>query len=151
MSDLKKNRLTMLCLVLGVINLTLVLFLFQSLPRPEATQPLRHTLYIGLNDQDTLTQLIPTDEAMRRVNEICARHVDGYTVTTAHGGWTDDSGVLTREETLVYTFSEVEEAKIRQIMDEVLRALNQQCILWERQSVTSTFYSGSTLPSPVGS
>lgn len=103
----------------------------------------KYVLYIGLNDKDTYTQLIPVGEAKKTVNEICARYVDGYTVTEANGGWVDETGTLTEEISLIYTFTDAEEADIISIMDEVLAVLNQNSILVERQDRSYTFYSGN--------
>ena len=102
----------------------------------------KYVLYIGLNDKDTYTQLIPTDEAINIVNEICIRHIGGYTVFSTKGGWVDETGTPSRETTLVYILSCAKEADVIAVMDEVLAALNQNSILIERQNVSSTFYSG---------
>ena len=102
----------------------------------------KYVLYIGLNDKDTYTQLIPTDEAINIVNEICIRHIGGYTVFSTKGGWVDETGTPSRETTLVYILSGAKEADVIAVMDEVLAALNQNSILIERQNVSSTFYSG---------
>lgn len=102
----------------------------------------KYVLYIGLNDKDTYTQLIPTDEAIDIVNEICIRHIGGYTVFSTKGGWVDETGTPSRETTLVYSLSGAKEADVIAVMDEVLVALNQNSILIERQNISSTFYSG---------
>ncbi|MCL2112288.1 MAG: DUF3574 domain-containing protein [Clostridiales bacterium] len=100
----------------------------------------QYVLYIGLNDKDIYKQVIPTDEARIIVDEICAKHVDGWTVSTVNGGWTDEKGVLSQENTLVYTIVGVEEEAVVSIMDEVLIALNQNSIMLERRGTTVTFY-----------
>lgn len=102
----------------------------------------KYVLYIGTNDKDTYTQQIPLDEAEQIVNEICSKYVEGYTVQQAEGGWVDESGVLTKEQTLVYSFDAVQEEDIIAIMDEVLVQLNQASILVERQDLTYCYYSG---------
>lgn len=102
----------------------------------------KYVLYIGTNDKDTYTQLISLDDAKDTVNAICAKYVSGYTVQEANGGWVDEKGNLTEEQTLVYSFSGADEEAITSIMDEVLIALNQNSILVERQDLTYTYYSG---------
>lgn len=102
----------------------------------------QYILYIGLNDKDTYEQLIPTGEAKNIVNKICTRHVEGYTVSEANGGWVDETGALTEESTLVYMLSDVKEEDVIAIMDEVLAALNQNSILVQRQEHSYSFYSG---------
>ena len=102
----------------------------------------QYVLYIGTNDKDTYEQIIPTDEATEIVNNICAKYVEGYTVSDAKGGWVDENGVLTQENTLVYIISYADEADVTAIMDEVLTALNQNSILIERRNISSAFYNG---------
>lgn len=102
----------------------------------------KYTLYIGLNDKDTYQQVISREEARKIVNEICARHTDGYTSFDAEGGWTDQDHVLTKEETLVYMFNDIDEDDLDKIMDEVLDALNQNSILVEKDQTVYSYYSG---------
>ena len=102
----------------------------------------KYILYIGTNDKETYTQLIPTEEAREMVDEICAKYTGGYTESDARGGWTDETGTLTRENTLVYEFYQIEEETLVQIMDEILAALNQNSILAEKRAVSYTYYSG---------
>lgn len=129
-----------LCLLFCIINTAFTAFMLDKRTEPATPTATRYTLYIGTNDKDTYTQLISTEKAMEIVNEICVRHVGGYTVSTAHGGWMDEAGVMTNEETLVYTFLDAEEEQIIRIMDEVRLALNQNSILCEQQSVIAEFY-----------
>ncbi|MBQ8913180.1 MAG: DUF3574 domain-containing protein [Lachnospiraceae bacterium] len=102
----------------------------------------KYILYIGTNDKDTYTQLIPTEEARDKVNAICARYVDGYTASDARGGWVDETDTLTQENTLVYSFYGVTNEQLKMIMDDVLVELNQNSILVEKQSAVYTYYSG---------
>ena len=106
----------------------------------------KYTLYIGTNDKDTYTQLISTKEAREMVNEICARYVEGYTASEAVGGWVDETGTLTQEHTLVYTLSGVTNEQVQSVMDEVLRALNQNTILVEYEAVQTVYYGGRGEP-----
>lgn len=102
-----------------------------------------YTLYIGLNDKDSYTQLIATEEARATVDEICLKHVDAFTVSEAQGCWADETGAITRENTLVYMFADTDKSQITAIMDEVLIALNQSSILVNIDSVQAVFYSGT--------
>lgn len=102
----------------------------------------KYVLYIGTNDKDTYTQQIPLDEAEQIINQICSQYVEGYTVQQAEGGWVDESGTLTQEQTLVYSFDAVREEDLIAIMDQVLVQLNQASILVERQDLTYCYYSG---------
>lgn len=103
----------------------------------------KYILYIGTNDKDTYTQLIPTGQAREIVNAICARHTGGYTESDARGGWVDETGTLTQENTLVYEFYQIDEKALLAILDDILAELNQNSILVERQNAVYTYYSGS--------
>ena len=103
----------------------------------------KYVLYIGLNDKDTCSQIISAEEAKEIVNGICVKYADGYTVMEANGGWADETGALTEEMSLVYTFCNAEEEDVVSIMNEVLTALNQNSILVERQDISYTYYSGN--------
>ena len=106
-------------------------------------ETVRYTLYIGLNDKDTGTQEISTEKAREIVDAICCKYVEGFTVFQAQGGWTDDSGQITKENTLVYMFSYADPTQITAIMDEVIPVLNQSVILVHTDTVQSAYYSGT--------
>lgn len=99
-----------------------------------------YTLYIGLNDKDTYCQLISVEEAREIVDAICIRYVDGYTVMEAKGAWVDEKNILTQENTLVYLFREVDEESLKEIMNEIIKALNQNTILLEKQTAAYIYY-----------
>lgn len=152
--NMKKRSLHWLVTVLLVINLAIsgaiIVYLANEHDKTpsasalpfETTEQGKYVLYIGTNDKDTYTQQIPLDEAEQIVNEICSKYVEGYTVQQAEGGWVDESGILTEEQTLVYSFDTVREEDLVSIMDEVLVQLNQASILVERQDLTYCYYSG---------
>ncbi len=102
----------------------------------------KYTLYIGLNDGDSHEQNISTEQAVETVNEICLRHAGGYTLLNASGGWTDEEGQTTVENTLCYVLTDIEEEQVRAIMDEVLEALNRDSILVEKGEIQMEYYSG---------
>lgn len=102
----------------------------------------KYTIYIGLNDKDTYQQIISTEDGIRKVNEICSRYVDGYTMKTAKGGWVDEKKILTEENTLIYSFYGVTEEQVMQIMDEARQELNQNSILITHGQEDSAYYYG---------
>lgn len=101
----------------------------------------RYTLYIGTNDKDSHTQVISTAEAQDIVDDICADYTVGYTRLNAVGGWVDETGDLTHENTLIYEFYNVSEEQLKNIMDDILVSLNQSTILVEKADSEYTFYS----------
>ena len=102
----------------------------------------KYVLYIGTNDKDTYAQKIPTDKAKDIVNRICVKYIGGYTAQDAKGGWVDETGKLTQENTLVYSLNGVSENQVISIMNDVLKALNQDSILVEVQNVDYAYYKG---------
>ena len=103
----------------------------------------KYIIYIGTNDKDTYQQEIPTNEARDMVNAICAKYVEGYTASDAKGGWVDETDTLTQENTLVYSFYNIKEEQLIQVMDEVREKLNQKSSLVERQESVYMYYYGN--------
>ena len=103
----------------------------------------KYIIYIGTNDKDTYQQEIPTNEARDMVNAICAKYVEGYTASDEKGGWVDETDTLTQENTLVYSFYNIKEEQLIQVMDEVREKLNQNSILVERQESVYMYYYGN--------
>ena len=108
----------------------------------DMTYQTKYIMYVGTNDKDTYEPAMPYEEARELANNICAKYVSGYTQTDAMGGWLDDNGMLTQENTLIYIFFDATEEQLQNIMDELIEALNQSSILIEKQEVLYTFYSG---------
>lgn len=106
------------------------------------SEGVKYTMYIGLNDQDTYTQQISTEEAQKMVANIALQYVDGFTQTTAMGAYKDEKGVVTYEKSLVFSFSYASEEQMQNIMNDVLEELNQNSILIEKENVNYDFYEG---------
>ena len=140
--DTKKNRRMNILILLLVLNLLVSAAIIYHLASEDDGTG-RYTIYIGTNDKDTYTQLIPSDEARRIVDRICMEHTDAFTMTDARGSWTDETGAVTREDTLVYTFSGIDEEDLNLIMDDILEELNQNSIMVEHQNISTTYYDGS--------
>jgi len=103
----------------------------------------KYIMYVGTNDKDTFGPVYPFDKAKELANNICARYTDGYTQIDAKGGWIDDNGMLTQEDTLIYIFYDATEEQLQNIMDELIALLHQSSILIEKQPALYSFYSGS--------
>ena len=58
------------------------------------------TLYIGLNDRDTKTQIIDTIEAYKIVSNVLVKYAGGGTIYNATGIYTHDDGTIVIENTL---------------------------------------------------
>lgn len=105
-------------------------------------QTSKYTLYVGTNDSTTHTQTTPTEEMKTKVDAICEKHVEGFTVFRAGGNWFDATGAQVREDTLVYCFYNATDNQIKSVMDEVLGAFHQSALVMEKTDSNIVFYSG---------
>lgn len=97
----------------------------------------KHSLYIGTADKDTLQQEIPYDEAKAIILEICRTHqVDGITLLESEGLWLDEEGNLVTEPSFVLVFLNCAMEKVEAIGTDICEALNQSTILLETSYVS---------------
>ncbi len=114
---------------------------YQLSEKTEMDGTAKYTMYVGLNDKDTYEQIIPTDEAKSIIDKICLNYVEGYTIQDAKGVWADEIGESTHENTIVCYFSDTESDAIYKIADEIIKELNQNTVLIEKNYVVTDFYS----------
>ena len=57
----------------------------------ESGVPVAYSLYCGLNDADTGTQIIPTEEAQKIARKVITDKGFGYTEHVAYGAYTEDN------------------------------------------------------------
>ncbi len=132
----------------GLITAIIILFLILGLSGCTAKDntgfenTVKYTMYIGLNDKDTYTQLISYEAAEKTVSSIALQYVEGFTAYSAKGTYKDDKDVVTSENSLVLEFEDATEEQMKAIIDEVLQALNQHSVLLEKQKVSREFYEG---------
>jgi len=120
----------------------MILCLFSGCVQQPEPQTIKYTMYIGLNDQDTYTQLISSEDAEKKVEGIALKYVDGFSSHTVKGAYKDEKGVITRENSLVLEFYNANDQQMQAIMDDILQELNQNSILLEKQKVDYEFYEG---------
>lgn len=101
-----------------------------------------HKLFIGLNDKNTLTQIIATKDARKVVDEICVQYADGYLANESEGGWKNEDDKVTHETTLVYAIFGATDDQVRKIARDALTTLNQEAILIEKNGRQREFYYG---------
>ena len=100
-------------------------------------------MYIGTNDKDTYTQIIPTETAKEIVNNTCLNYFDGYTIQDARGVWKDEAGKTTGENTIICYFDDADASKVHAAADEIIRKLNQNTILIEKNIIQMEYYTGN--------
>lgn len=115
----------------------------QSQPAPPSeSKDFQYVLYVGTNDKDTNTQKFDNDECKAKVDEVLAKHLSGYTISDATGGWVSDDGKVYHEYTIVISISDTTEDKVHDVSDELIGLLNQSSILIQKNETKTEFYSG---------
>ena len=112
---------------------------YEEMPADESVQ---YVMYVGTNDKDTYEQIIPTEEAKQIIDSICFEYLGGYTIQDATGSWVDETGTATHENTIVCYFDDTDEATVRMIGNEIIKALNQNTVLIEKNTITMEYYGG---------
>ena len=102
----------------------------------------QYVMYVGTNDKDTYQPEHSQEEARDIVDQVCLKYFEGYTLQDATGAWTDETGRITHEYTLVCYFDGVDKAKVYQAADEVIKALNQNTVLIEEKEISLDYYGG---------
>ena len=143
-SNLPALILSVLGLCCAVVSLVLVL------SRPAATlaadesagKSIQYVMYVGTNDKDTYQPEHSQEEAREIVDQVCLKYFEGYTLQEATGAWTDETGQITHEYTLVCYFDDADKATVYRAADEVIEALNQNTVLIEEDEISIEFYGG---------
>lgn len=94
----------------------------------ESGVPVAYSLYCGLNDSDTGTQIIPTEEAQKIARKVITDKGFGYTEHVAYGAYTEDNKSV-ENVTLVYDMFFLEYEDIAKVADEIRAELNLTPIL----------------------
>ena len=144
-----KERKNLLPTVLSVISLilaaaSLMVALIKKAPANDADKELstQFVMYVGTNDKDTYAPRYTQEEARNIVDEICLKHFEGYTLQEATGSWTDEKNNITHEYTIVCYFDDADAETVYKAADEVIKALNQNTVLIERDDIRMEYYSG---------
>ena len=143
-SSLPALILSVLSLCCAAVSLVLVL----SRPAAAGTadesagKSIQYVMYVGTNDKDTYQPEHSQEEAREIVDQVCLKYFDGYTLQEATGAWTDETGEITHEYTLVCYFDDADKATVYRAADEVIEALNQNTVLIEEDEIFIDFYGG---------
>ena len=143
-----KISLTMVLAVLSLCCSVACLALLLARPgeaKSQAATPntsTQYVMYVGTNDKDTYQPEHSQEEARNIVDTVCLKYFEGYTLQEATGAWTDETGKITHEYTLVCYFDDADKATVYQAADEVIRALNQNTVLIEENQIAMEYYGG---------
>lgn len=97
----------------------------------------KHTLYLGLNDKDTKTQLINTLEAYKIVSNILAADFGGGTIFEAQGIYKHDDGTIVFEKTLRIEILFAETPQIKTLVNTLKKVFNQESVAVQEENITS--------------
>ena len=109
--------------------------------RADSGQDIQYVMYVGTNDKDTNLPVFPPEEAKAKAQEILIRHLGGYTIQEANGGWIDGETVYT-EFTMVIYLSDTGLEAVHAVADEMISAFNQSSVLIQANQTLTEFYSG---------
>lgn len=90
-------------------------------------------LYVGLNDKDTKQQELSNLEAKAEISAILFRYCpDGFTLQECQGMYKHDDGTVVCENTIKVILLGYNMSMIFEIIEDLKRKLNQECIAVER-------------------
>lgn len=115
-------------LLLAVMSLSLLAGCGTAKTENESTVPIAYSLYCGLNDADTGTQIISTEEAQKIARKVITDKGFGYTEHAAYGAYTENNKSI-ENVTLIYDMYFIEKEDIDKVADEIRAALNLTPIL----------------------
>ena len=98
----------------------------------------KYTLYLGLNDKDTKTQLIGIVEAYKVVmNTLKNKGFDGATIYEATGLYKHESGTFTTEKTLRIEILFATRKDVMELITELKHSFNQESIALQVEKIDS--------------
>lgn len=103
----------------------------------------KYTLYIGLNDQHSKTQLIDTIEAFKIVNNLICKSFDGATIFNAQGIYKHEDGTVVIENTLRVELLEFDASirdNVKTLVTTLKDVLNQESVAVQMQDIVSELW-----------
>lgn len=101
------------------------------------------TLYLGLVDKDTGTQVLSMQEAKELATPlVSATTGGGYTAIEAYGGYTDDNGNPVENGTLMYTGLHASEQEVLGLIDSIKAALGIESVYVTCEHIGYAIFGG---------
>ena len=142
-----KSKREFIVILLLIINLVFTgsvgFYVWKSTHSQNSNEKMQYKMYVGTNDKDTFEQIISTDNAKIIIEDICFKYLEGYTIQDARGAWVDENGNVSRENTIVCYFDDIDNDTVYKIADEILKSLNQNTVLIEKDLKQIEFYGGT--------
>lgn len=89
----------------------------------------RYTINIGLNDSESYEQKIETERILQLVSNCCKVYGMSYSCMLQAGGYIDDSGQFTSENSLALSFIDGDSYKVNEIAKDLCCFINQESVL----------------------
>ena len=106
------------------------------------SKDIQYVLFVGTNDKDTYQPFGTEQECKDKVDEVLTKHVEGFTIQEAKGGWTNENGTVDHEYTIVILLSDTTIDKVHAICDDLIKTFNQSTVLIQANETKTEFYSG---------
>ena len=101
---------------------------------------IKYNIYIGLNDKDSKKQEVSTRKAKEEVIKILnANNITGLTLYEVMGVFKHEDGFITFEKSLKVELLEVKKEEVLKSINELKKALNQECIMLEEEKKEVNF------------
>lgn len=104
----------------------------------------KYELYVGLNDQKALVQLVDTNEALKLVRNQTAQRFDGGTISLASGVYKHENGSVVIENTIkieILLFDESKnESHVRNFVEYLKKTFNQESVAVQYSVVNSELW-----------
>ena len=100
----------------------------------------KYTLYVGLNDKDTKTQVLDSVECYKIAENIIVNDFGGCTIYNAKGIYTHNDGSVVIENTLrIEIIADDNDGAIINTCNALKVAFNQECIIVDKTTSNSIF------------
>ncbi|MGX8685236.1 MAG: hypothetical protein ACSW73_00250 [Spirochaetales bacterium] len=97
------------------------------------------TIYIGLNDAVTKTQIFETEKYIKILKDVCCAYHTSFSFDVIEGGYIHDSGEYTKENTLQLTLIDVEKKRVEEIAKDLCAFFHQESVLITESSIRSYY------------
>ncbi|MBP3853643.1 MAG: hypothetical protein J6D18_03645 [Erysipelotrichaceae bacterium] len=87
------------------------------------------TIYIGLNDSDSDEQLFETDKYLSVLRHVCENYHVSFSVRIIHGGYFQETGKYTKENTMELILIDVAHPVIMEIAKDLCAFFNQESVM----------------------
>ncbi len=96
-------------------------------------------LYVGLNDSETLKQEHDTAKYISVLQKVCAGYHVPFSFRLEQGGYMNENGQYTQEQTLVISFIDVDDGTVREIAGDLCVFFRQESVLITEGTVNAYF------------